>query len=141
MHHAREATDSWAAADGMRLLTADRLVRAVIKDDGEVIDGTDVVLAYIEESGEVGSDEMQFLGTSASGQVINAQAVVVGEYDLGKGYIKDPQGSVIAELSKEGYVTGNRGQTVGRVEGFGYEMVPKLAAYVCLVDPAYVKGF
>ena len=90
---------------------------------------------------QVGSDEMQFLGTSTAGQVINAQDVVVGEYDMGKGYIKDPQGSVIAELSKEGNVTGNRGQTVGKVEGFAYEHIPKLAAYICLVDAAYVKGF
>ena len=38
-------------------------------------------------------------------------------------------------------VTGNRGQTVGKVEGFSYEMVPRLAAYICLVDLAYVKGY
>ena len=37
--------------------------------DGEIVDGTGAVLAYIEDNGEVGSDEMQFLGVSQSGQV------------------------------------------------------------------------
>ncbi|KAL1521767.1 hypothetical protein AB1Y20_021421 [Prymnesium parvum] len=140
MRNAPEAKDAWNG-DGMRILTDGRLVRAIIKSDGEVVDGSGVTLAFIEESGEVGSDEMTFLGTFNSGQVINAQETVVGEYDLGKGYVKDPQGSVIAELSKEGYITGNRGQTAGRVEGFSYDQIPKLAAYMCLVDMAFVKGY
>ena len=42
---------------------------------------------------------------------------MVGEFDMGRGFIKDAQGSVVAEIAKEGGVTGNRGQTVGNVEG------------------------
>lgn len=84
---------------------------------------------------------MQFLGFFKGGQVVNAQEDVAGEYDMGKGYIKNSQGSVIAELSKGGLVMGNRGQTVGRIEGFSFEKMPILAAFIILVDMDYVKGF
>lgn len=138
-----EPTDSWTSAHGMRLLTDSRMLRAVILEDGEVRDGAGVTLAYINDDGQVGNDEMQFVGEAQPNtcQVINATEQVVGEYDLGRGYIKDPQGSVVAELTKEGVVTGNRSQTVGRVEGFKYEHMMRLAAYIFLVDPAYCAGY
>ena len=138
-----EAHDSWNDEDGIRILTDGRLVRAIIKPDGEIVDGTGEVLAYIEDNGEVGTDEMQYLGNAApaSGQVIDANDKVVGEFDMGRGYIKDEHGSVVAEIAKTGTITGNRGQTVGVAEGFRYETLPRFAAYICLVDKAYVKGF
>ena len=65
----------------------------------------------------------------------------VGEFDRGRGYVKDAMGSVVAEVNKEGIITGNGGQTAGIAEGFSYEAMMTLSAYILLVDEAFVRGF
>jgi len=140
----------WDSSIGMRLLmtgTGHDHVRAIIKDDGEVTDGQGNVLAYIEANGEVGDPHMNFVGKAleVAGQVVDANDAMVGEFDLGRGYIKDNQGSVIAEITKEGSLTNNSGQGVGCIDGFLFSNVTTLAAYFLLVDPSFVrtssKGF
>ncbi len=85
---------------------------------------------------------MNFVGKAmeGAGQVVDAADQMVGEFDLGRGYIKDGQGSVIAEIGKEGFLTNNSGQGVGRVEGFAFRHVPTLAAYFLLVDPTFLRA-
>jgi len=136
------ALELWAPGRGLRLLDYDQRVRSFISEDGEVTDAKGSVLAYINPDGEVGSHEMDYLGAAqeASGQVTGREDQVVGEYDQGRGYVKNSQGSVIAEVSKEGFVTGNGGQTAGKVDGFAYDLMTQIAAYILLVDPDFVSG-
>jgi len=128
---------------GLRILDDKRRVRATIAEDGEVQDWKRNVLAYIEPTGDVGSHDMDFLGTAqeSSGQVIDRKDQVIGEFDTGRGYVKNAQGSVIAEVNKEGAVTGNGGQTAGTVQGFTFDAMMKVAAYVLLVDPEFIKDY
>jgi len=143
MEGAPEAEGAWDEGDGLRVLTAGGLVRAVVLPDGEVRDGTGRTLAYIEANGEVGSHEMEFLGRvhRTAGTVCNRRDEHVGEVDIGHGYVRNAQGSVVAEVSKDGSVSGNGQRTAGYVQGFTFEAMPRLAAYVLLVDPAFVAGF
>ena len=137
-----DSNDQWGAGRGMRLLTPERMVRAIIAEDGEVVDGIGTTLAFIEANGEVGDSQMNFAGKALHGaaQVVDHHNVFLGEFDPGRGYIKDSQGSVIAEFSKEGKLTNNSGQGIGAVEGFSYSHVATLAAYFLLVDPAYLRS-
>ena len=118
-------------------------MRCVIAEDGEVVDGTGAPLAFIEANGEVGDPQMNYAGKALLGacQVVDPNDVLVGEFDLGRGYIKDSQGSVVAELSKEGTVKNNAGQGVGVVEGFSFEKMPTLAAYFLIVDPTFLVSY
>ncbi len=143
MAKAPECFDQWDPARGLRVLDASRRLRAIIKSDGEVQDCTGATLAYIEANGEVGTPEMDFLGHVhlASSQVVDKSDHPLGEYDAGRGFVKNKLGSVIAEISKDGSVTGNGQRLAGAIEGFKYECMDKVAAYVHLVDPDYVKGF
>ena len=134
------AASEWARA-GMRFCDTQGRVRCHIGEDGEVSDGRGATLAYIEGNGEVGDPEMQYAGKAhQSGQVMDHSDVIVGEFDPGRGYIKDPNGSVIAELSKDGVLINNGGLTLGRFEGFSYEQLTTVAAYILLVDRSCVKG-
>ena len=117
-------------------------------------------------------------------QVINRDDEALGEFDSGRGYVKNATGSVVAEINKEGVVSGNHGMTVGAVEGcaaaaaaaaaaarpparpspraprdrparprspeperprprrsFTFDHMARFAAYVLLIDPAYVAGY
>ena len=105
-------------------------------------DGAGTILAYIEANGEVGDAGMNYVGTAHPGshQVVDHDDIVVGEYDPGRGYIKDAQGSVVAELNKEGVIKDNAGQSIGKVEGFAYEHMNLMAAYLLLVDNALLQG-
>ena len=48
--------------------------------DGEVRDGNDVAVAYIEENGSVGNARLEYLGeVSHAGHVLNQQGELVGE--------------------------------------------------------------
>jgi len=124
---APEADDPWDDSAGLRILDANRRVRSIIGSDGEVKDCEGAAtantrlarvssqpaaqpaslhptagstMAFIEASGEVGSHQMEFLGTihRASGQVVDRLEEVVGEVDQGRGYVRDAQGGVIAEV-------------------------------------------
>ena len=64
----------------------------------------------------------------------------VGEFDAGRGYVKDVSGSVIAELNKEGEIKDNAGQSIGKVEGFSYDRLTTMAAYFLLVDRDLLRG-
>ena len=139
-----DSDGQWSSGRGLRVVVgSERRVRAVISDDGEVKDGSSVTLAYIESNGEVGDAQMNFAGKAhvGAGQVVDHAEVTLGEFDQGKGYVKDAQGSVIAELSKEGTITNNGGQSVGTIEGFSYAHMPTLAAYFLIVDPAFFRQF
>jgi len=137
-----EMLDSWEGS-GLRIMDSERRVRALISVDGTVTDWKENVMAYIEANGDVGSHEMDFLGTAqeSSGQVVDRNDAVVGEFDQGRGYVKNPQGSVIAEITKEGSVKGNKSQTAGTIQGFRFEHMVQVAAYVLLVDPDFVDGY
>ena len=131
----------WDSGCGMRLRTHDRMVRMVISEDGEVKDGTGATLAFIEANGEVGDAGFTYVGKAHHGasQVVDANDVVVGDFDSGRGFVKDAQGSVVAEISKEGHVTNNGGQGIGAIDGFSFALIGTLAAYFLLVDPAFVR--
>jgi hypothetical protein len=163
--------EEWTCSTGMRLVTSDGYVRAMIAADGEVCDGNAKTVAYIEGNGEVGDPEMQYVGkaSAGSGQVTDEKDVCIGTYDSGHGVIKDARGSVLAEVRKEGtvrrdyiseitaslvsrrgplkmaagtltsQVLNNAGRTVGKVEGFSYVAMSTVAAYVLLVDRAFVR--
>ena len=121
----------------MRFLRGgERSIRAYIAEDGEVTDATGTPLAYIESNGEVGDPQMNYVGKAhlQGHQVTDHDEQFVGEYDPGRGYVKDKMGSVIAELNKEGVVKDNAGQSIGVVEGFSYDQIAILAAYFLLVD-------
>ena len=129
-------------ARGMRLVTVDGLVRSMISDDGEVLDGNNVTLAYIEGNGEVGDPDMNYGGKAAdnSGHVTDHNDNIIGSFDSGRGYIKDAQGSVVAELSKEGSITNNAGRGIGTIEGFEFVKIGTLAAYFLIVDRAFCRA-
>ncbi len=48
--------------------------------------------------------------------------------------MRDAAGSVIAEMNKSGNVKGNAGKTAGCIEGFEYDRIRHVAAYLLLVD-------
>ena len=50
-------------------------------------------------------------------------------------------GSVLAEVSIEGTVRGNAGQTAGYFEGFRYKRMNLVAAYVFILDKPFVIGY
>lgn len=63
------------------------------------------------------------------------------QFDQGRGYVRDPGGSVIAEINKSGSVKGNAGRTAGCIEGFRYDRIRHLAAYLILIDKGrFVAG-
>ena len=63
--------------------------------------------------------------------------MVVGEVDPGRGYVRNAQGSVVAEVSREGVVSGNSQRTAGYIQGFAFDRMYQLAAYVLLVDYSF----
>ena len=129
--------------DGMRILFGnERKIRATIAEDGEVTDGGGNTLAYIESNGEVGDAQMNYVGVAhlSAHQVVDYTDHVIGEFDPGRGYVKDALGSVVAELTKEGTITDNGGQSIGKIENFSYAHIATLAAYFLLVDPKLVRG-
>ena len=65
---------------------------------------------------------------------------VVGEFDQGRGYIKDAKGSVVAEITKEGVLSGNAQTTAGFVQGFTFQSMVTVAAYILLIDPKLTAG-
>ena len=142
MADAPEVLDAWEG-EGMRLLDDRRRHRATIRPDGEIIDSKGNVMGFAEPNGDVGSHEMDFLGHADlhTGQVTDRDDKCIGEFDQGRGYVKDKQGSVVAEISKEGQVIGNGSQTAGVVQGFTFDQMHTIAAYVLLVDPRFVAGF
>ena len=54
---------------GCRLISDGRLVRAIIDEDGAILDGAGVPLAFIEANGEVGDANMSFVGRADESQV------------------------------------------------------------------------
>ena len=67
-------------------------------------------------------------------------AGLVAEVDYGLGLIRDSTGSTIASLTRIGEVSGHLGTRAGTLEGFTYEMLRPAAAYLTLVDAAFVHG-
>ena len=140
MLNAPEATDRWNSEDGLRVIDSSRKIRCTINTDGTVADGCGKVLAYIEPNGDVGSAEMDYLGKASNDLVLDRNDQVVGAYDVGRGLVRDSGGSTIAEVSKEGVVLGNSQMQAGWVEGFTFDAMQTLAAYLHLVDPAFTAS-
>ena len=140
MLNAPEATDQWSSEDGLRVIDSSRKIRCTIKTDGTVADGCGKILAYIEPNGDVGSAEMDYLGKANNDQVLDRNDQAVGAYDVGRGLVRDRGGSTIAEVSKEGVVLGNSQMQAGGVEGFTFDAMQTLAAYLHLVDPAFTAS-
>ena len=140
---APEADDAWDAEQGLRVVDELRRVRATIAADGEVRDFRGKLLGYIEpHNGDVGSAEMEYLGSAhESGQVCDRHDMPCGEFDQGRGFVKSIMGSVLAEVSIEGTVRGNAGQTAGYFEGFRYKRMNLVAAYVLILDKPFVIGY
>ena len=140
MLNAPEATDQWNAENGLRVIDRSRRIRCTIKTDGTVEDGCGNILAYIEPNGEVGSAEMDYLGKAQNEQVLDRNDQPIGAYDQGRGLVQDGGGSTIAEISKEGTVHGNKQLQAGWVEGFTYDAMQTVAAYLHLVDPEFTAS-
>ena len=140
MLNAPDATDQWNSEDGLRVIDSSRKIRCTINTDGTVADGCGKVLAYIEPNGDVGSAEMDYLGKASNDLVLDRNDQVVGAYDVGRGLVRDSGGSTIAEVSKEGVVLGNSQMQAGWVEGFTFDAMQTLAAYLHLVDPAFTAS-
>jgi hypothetical protein len=141
MLNAPEATDEWDEANGLRVLDEHRKIRCTIAVDGTVADGTGKLLAYIEPTGDVGSPDMDYLGKAANGLVQDRDDQVIGSFDQGRGLVKDEGGSTILEISKEGVVIGNSQKQAGWVEGFSFDAMQTLAAFVHLVDPDFIASY
>ena len=139
MPNAPEATDPWNSENGLRVIDRSRKIRCTIKTDGTVEDGCGNILAYIEPNGDVGSAEMDYLGKAHSGQVLDRNDQFIGAYDVGRGLVRNSGGSTIAEV-KAGAVLGNSQLHAGWVEGFTYDAMQTLAAYLHLVDPAFTAS-
>ena len=137
MLNAPEATDPWDSEGGIRVIDQHRKIRCTITTDGMVADGCGKILAYIEPNGEVGSAEMDYLGKANNELVLDRDDQVLGAYDVGRGLVQDGGGSTIAEVSKEGVVIGNSQMQAGWVEGFSFDNMQTIAAYLHLVDPAF----
>ena len=140
MLNAPEVTDQWNSEEGLRVIDISRKIRCTIKTDGTVADGCGKILAYIEPNGDVGSAEMDYLGQANHDLVLDRNDQVIGAYDVGRGLVRDGGGSTIAEASKEGVVLGNSQMQAGWVEGFTYDTMQTLAAYLHLVDPAFTAS-
>ena len=116
-------------------------VRAVIGEDGEVKDGRGRTLGFIEPNGEAGDANLTYAGQAHLGTclVTDADDVVIGEFDAGRGFVRDTQGSVVAEVTRNGSrVTNNAMMTVGSIDGFGFGHMATVAAYLLLLDRAYL---
>ena len=140
LRNAPEATDQWNSENGLRVIDSSRRIRCTIKTDGTVEDGCGNILAYIEPNGEVGSAEMDYLGKAQNEQVLDRNDQPIGAYDQGRGLVQDGGGSTIAEISKEGTVLGNSQLQAGWVEGFTYDAMQTVAAYLHLVDPEFTAS-
>ena len=97
--------------DGALRFVIDSRIRATITSDGKVVDGQGTLIAYIEASGEVGDVQMNYVGKSSPDglQVSDHDDTLVGEFDVGRGVVKDMQGSVLAECDRGGAITNNAG--------------------------------
>ena len=121
-------------------------VRAALLSDGSVVDAAGELLAYIEADGTVGAPDLEYLGEvtapneASKGFVTDKDDVLIAEVDYGLGLIRDAAGSTIAALSRSGEVSGHYGARCGTLDGFTYAMLRSAAAYLTLVDAAFVSG-
>ena len=121
-------------------------LRASLMDDASVIDARGELLAYIEENGQVGDQHLDFIGdvTPANGAsigfVTNTNDELIAEVDYGLGRIREPGGSTIASITRIGEVRGHSGSYCGKLEGFDFSMMRRAAAYLTLVDCAFLEG-
>ena len=135
--------------------TVDGAVRARLMADGTVVGATGELIAYIEHDGTVGDAKQEYLGevtapghgaTDNMGYVTRPGAdddskdELVALVDYGRGVVRDAQGSTVAEIGRGGDVLGHWGATCGRLDGFEYRLLRVAAAYLVLVDPAFVQG-
>ena len=114
--------------------------------DGSVVDVTGEVLAYIEADGTVGSPSLAYIGevtapnANSNGFVTDKDDTLLAEVDYGLGVIRDATGSTIASITRAGVVSGHYGARAGTLDGFTYQMLRSAAAFLTLVDPAFVAG-
>ena len=64
---------------------------------------------------------------------------IVAIVDFGNATIKDPQGSTLAELRKSGEVVSHLGASCGVLDGFDFHALQEAAAYLVLLDCAFVQ--
>ena len=105
--------------------------------DGAVHDGAGTLLGFIEPNGEVGTAAMRYVGRAhpeGACLVVDHRDEPAGAFDAGRGLVRDPSGSVVAALSRGGALTDHAGQSVGVVDGFGYDRMATIAAYLLLLD-------
>ena len=121
-------------------------LRASVQGDGSVMDLHGDLLAYIEADGSVGAPDMAYIGEvtapneASVGFVTDKDDELVAEVDYGLGTIRGPTGSTIAAITRNGEVSGHTGVRCGILEGFSYAHLRTAAAYLTLVDPAFLEG-
>ena len=62
------------------------------------------------------------------------------QVDYGRGTIHDANNSTFAAISRRGVVTGHYGMRCGSLSDFTYVKLRLAAAYITLVDCAFVDG-
>ena len=72
---------------------------------------------------------------------VNGVDAILGPPDSASCQMLSIMGSVLAEVSIEGTVRGNAGQTAGYFEGFRYKRMNLVAAYVLILDKPFIIGY
>lgn len=82
----------------------------------------------------------EFLGEiNAGGQVINAQDETVGYIDMGKATLRDAGDSHFATLVATGEVRDTMETLVGHIDGFSFQNIRQVAAYIFFFDQGLIK--
>ncbi len=132
-------------------------LRSVVRQDGSVVGPCGQLMAYIEDSGEVGDVNLSYVG-SVQAPLANTNIggisrrnpdasdagaadfeVPIGQLDYGTATIRDAQGSTIASINRAGEVCGHSGMRCGVLEGFSFHALRTAAQYLVLVDPAFLQ--
>jgi hypothetical protein len=120
------------------------LLRSTLLHDGSVVDARGELIAYIEADGTVGDPNLQYMGevTAANansvGFVTDRFDELVAEVDYGRATIRDTKGSTIATISRVGEVLSHSGSRCGELDGFSFQALRQAAAFLTLVDPAFL---
>jgi hypothetical protein len=132
-------------------------VRSLVRQDGSVVGPCGQLMAYVEESGEVGDVNLSYVGSvhapltntsiggifrrnpDASDAAAPDYEVAIGQLDYGTATIRDAQGSTVAQINRAGEVIGHSGMRCGVLEGFSFHALRTAAQYLMLVDPAFLQ--
>jgi len=136
-----DAPPEATARGALNILDRYRNYRGYISAEGTCYNNVGQIIGYIDAgSGQVGSSDQEYLGWIRQDNVIeDAVEAKLGEIDLGRAYIKNTNGSTIAELDNTGSVTGHAGTFLGQFEGFTYHQMKVIGLYLFLVDPGMLN--